>query len=77
MSLFSNCTSLYSITIPDSVLAIKSAAFNNCTSLTELRIPNSVNSIGDSAFNNVKHIYYYGSNTNSVYKAPWGALAMN
>ena len=49
---FSSCTSLTSITIPDSVTSIGNYAFYNCTSLTSVTIPNSVTSIGYSAFDN-------------------------
>ena len=47
---FENCTSLTSITIPDSVTCIEWYAFQGCTSLTSITIPNSVTSIGDLAF---------------------------
>ena len=48
---FDNCSSLTSITIPNSVTSIGYAAFRNCYSLTSVTIPNSVTSIGSSAFN--------------------------
>ncbi len=47
---FSGCTSLTSITIPNSVTSIGSWAFSGCTSLTSITLPNSVTSIGDGAF---------------------------
>ena len=47
---FNGCTSLTSITIPDSVTSIGYGAFNGCTSLTSITIPNGVTSIGGSAF---------------------------
>ncbi|MGN1061023.1 MAG: leucine-rich repeat domain-containing protein, partial [Candidatus Coproplasma sp.] len=47
---FADCTSLTSITIPDSVTTIENAAFYNCASLTSITIPNSVKSIGNAAF---------------------------
>ena len=47
---FNSCTSLTSISIPDSVTSIGSSAFDNCTSLTSITIPDSVTSIGYSAF---------------------------
>ena len=47
---FSDCTSLTSITIPNSVTSIGDEAFYDCTSLTSVTIPNSVTSIGDDAF---------------------------
>ena len=47
---FSGCTSLESITIPDSVTSIGEWAFEGCTSLTSITIPDSVTSIGSCAF---------------------------
>ena len=48
---FNGCSSLTSITIPDSVISIESSAFSGCTGLTSVTIPNSVTSIEDLAFN--------------------------
>ena len=50
MHAFSNCTSLASIEIPNSVTSIGNSAFNGCTSLVSIDIPNSVTRIGDVAF---------------------------
>jgi hypothetical protein len=47
---FSGCTSLTSITIPNSVTNIGAYAFYGCTGLTSVTIPNSVTSIMDGAF---------------------------
>ena len=47
---FYNCSSLTSITIPNSVTSIGDRAFDNCTSLTSITIPNSVTSIERWAF---------------------------
>ena len=47
---FLDCSSLTSITIPNSVTSIGYAAFRNCYSLTSVTIPNSVTSIGWQAF---------------------------
>ena len=61
---FSYCTSLTSITIPDSVTYMGDAAFEGCTSLTSITIPDSVTYIGDRAFidcTSLKTVYYAGS----------------
>jgi hypothetical protein len=47
---FDWCTSLTSVTIPDTVISIGVGAFDDCASLTNILIPNSVTSIGDYAF---------------------------
>ena len=47
---FRYCTSLKSITIPNSVMEIGSSAFSGCSSLTSITIPNSVTEIGVYAF---------------------------
>ena len=47
---FWGCTSLTSITIPNSVKRIEYKAFGYCTNLTSISIPNSVTSIGDWVF---------------------------
>ena len=49
-SAFSDCSSLTSITIPNSVTSIGDGAFYKCSGLTSVTIPNSVTSIGNSAF---------------------------
>jgi hypothetical protein len=47
---FCDCSSLTSVTIPNSVTYIEFGAFQNCSSLTSVTIGNSVTSIGGSAF---------------------------
>ncbi len=49
-SVFSYCSSLTEIIIPDSVTSIGNSAFSNCSNLTSIIIPDSVTSIGSSAF---------------------------
>ena len=49
-SAFWGCSSLTSVTIPNSVTSIGDYAFYYCSGLTSVTIPNSVTSIGNSAF---------------------------
>ena len=49
-SAFWGCSSLTSVTIPDSVTSISYGAFSSCTSLTSITIPKNVSSIGNYAF---------------------------
>ena len=47
---FRDCSSLTSVTIPNSVISIGGSAFYRCSGLTSVTIPNSVTSIGELAF---------------------------
>ena len=47
---FASCTSLTSVTIPNSVTTIDQDAFQCCESLTSITIPNSVTNINHAAF---------------------------
>ncbi|MBR5167981.1 MAG: leucine-rich repeat domain-containing protein [Salinivirgaceae bacterium] len=47
---FSNCNTLKSITIPNSIVSIGDWAFNGCIWISEITIPESVTIIGASAF---------------------------
>ncbi|MBR6020827.1 MAG: leucine-rich repeat domain-containing protein [Kiritimatiellae bacterium] len=50
-SAFSRCTSLTSITLPDSVTTIGLSAFNGCTALTNATLGSGLTSLGNYAFN--------------------------
>lgn len=74
-SAFSNCASLKSVTIPDSVIRIGDSAFEDCTSLTSIKIPYSVTSIGFSAFEGCKRLRSFSVNeSNSNYSSQDGVL---
>ena len=71
---FRYCSSLTSITIPNSVTSIGNQAFRDCSGLTNITIPNSIKSIGNYAFNacsSLTDIYFTGS------EEEWNALKNN
>jgi hypothetical protein len=76
---FSTCTSLTSVTIPNSVTNIGNSAFYGCTGLVGITIPDSVMSIGAYAFYGCTDLasVTIGSNVTSVGDyafAGWTAL---
>ena len=56
LAVFSGCSSLANVEIPDSVTAISLYAFQDCTSLTSVRVPGSVVKIDRRAFDNCKQL---------------------
>lgn len=55
-SAFHNCTSIESISIPNSITTIENYAFYGCISLTDMVLPDSVTSIGIRAFGSCKNL---------------------
>ena len=58
---FEGCSSLTSITIPDSITNISYSAFNGCSSLRSITIPDSVTNIATGAFDDTS---YYNDEKN-------------
>ena len=82
----SGCSSLKSVTIPNSVTSIGNRAFYNCSSLTSATIPDSVTSIGEGAFrgcsrltsvtfngtpNSINSAAFYGCSNLTTINVPW------
>ena len=66
---FSECSSLTSITIGNSVKSIGNSAFSECSSLTSITIGNSVKRIGRSAFekcSKLENVYCYAEEVPST-----------
>ena len=49
---FQQCSSLFSIVLPNTLTSIGQYAFSNCTNLTTVTIGNSITSVGNNAFRN-------------------------
>jgi hypothetical protein len=79
---FRNCTSLTSVTIPDSVTTIGYYAFDNCTSLTNITIPNSVTELHYDTLNigsstNKATITFLGAIPPTIYTSTFNASKLN
>ena len=75
-STFSDCSSLRSITIPETVTSIWDTAFYSCSSLTSITIPESVVSIGENVFNSCYSLTKINIPTKTrgeISGEPWGA----
>ena len=67
---YDGCSSLTSITIPNSVTSIREYTFRGCSSLTSVTIPNSVKEIYSSAFSkcsNLEDFYCYAERFSKTY----------
>ena len=51
IGLFSNCTNLTKVTLPNTLININNAMFTKCSNLTYINIPDNVTNIGMYAFN--------------------------
>ena len=71
---FYDCSSLTSVTIPNSVTSIGGSAFRGCSDLTSVTIPNSVTSIGSSAFSGCSGLTSI-TIPNSVTSIGWSAFS--
>ncbi len=67
---FNGCTSLASVTLPETVTSIGEYAFYNCENLTKVVLPSSLESIGGYAFSgatrNIKDLYVFASQPASL-----------
>ena len=73
------CSSLQSVTIPDSVTSIGDRAFSWCTSLQSVTIPDSVTSIDESAFSwctSLQSVIIPDSVTSIGDRAFWGCTSL-
>ena len=70
---FADCTSLTSVTIPDSVTTIEDGAFADCTSLTSVTIPESVTEIESYTFSDCTRLTSV-TIPNGVTVIGWGAF---
>ena len=55
-SVFRDCTTLKSITIPNGVTTLSDNAFFNCSNLTSISLPNSVTTLGEYVFCNCENL---------------------
>jgi hypothetical protein len=72
---FSDCTSLISVSIPNSVTSIGEYAFEVCTSLTNVMIGAGVTNIGNAAFNSCPSLAAINvASSNSAFSSVSGVL---
>lgn len=82
---FSQCSGLTSVTIPNSVTSIGQGAFSSCSGLIELTIPSGVTSIGANAFQSCSsltsiivdsnnNVYHSRNNCNAIIEIATNSL---
>jgi hypothetical protein len=76
VSAFEDCTSLGSVTIPNSVTNIGTLAFADCTVLTNLTFLGNAPALGTRAFLSVPGTVYYYSGTLGWTNTTFGGLPM-
>ena len=64
---FYQCSSITSVTIPNSVTSIGSYAFDYCSKLTSISIPSGITNIGGFAFSNTPWWNTYSADTSHQY----------
>lgn len=74
---FSDCRSLTSITIPNSVTSIGIRAFSNCQSLTNIFIPETITLIRYLSFQGCDNITEVIWNAKNCEMEPFGAKSGN
>lgn len=57
-SVFSGCTNLLSVNLPDNLTTISESAFSGCKGLSYIDFPNSLNTIGNGAFDECSGLTY-------------------
>lgn len=70
---FYNCTSLVSVTLPESITSIGKAAFNKCSALESINLPNSLTALGTHAFYNCTKLAL--TSLNKIQSAPHYSFA--
>lgn len=72
--LFSSCSALTSVTIPEGIQKIQGSAFFGCSSLVKLILPKSVTDVSDSSFINCSSLSIEVANDNGAYSSYGGSL---
>ena len=66
-NMFSGCSSLKNLTLPNELVTIGSGAFRGCSSMETISIPDSVTHIGSGAFDMCDSLEFYGGSQGCYY----------